>query len=620
MRKLPAILLIALVALATRTSHAFAPSQQWVEIKSDHFTVITDSNEKQGKQVVDQFERMRWMFHTLFPKVNVDPAQPIVIVAVKNYKEFQTLEPADYLAKGQMRLGGLFLKTQDKNYVLLRQDVEDDHPYSVVYHEYTHLQMAGASEWMPLWLDEGLAEFFQNTTIRDKDVHLGQPSVNDILYLRQTKMIPLATLLKVDHSSPYYHEEQKGSVFYSQSWALTHYIQINDRVKHLHQMDDYMTLVRNHEDHVVAAEKAFGDLKQLQSALNNYVNAASYQEFVLSSAAAPLNEASYHVRQITQSESDAVRADLLASIGRKDDALALIDSVLKADPKCAAAYETKGYLAFRDHDEEAARKWYGEAVKFDSQSYLANYYYAAMSMGSAGADEDGRIEASLRTSIRLNPSFAPAYDSLANFLTQHHEKLDEAKMFNLHAIELDRGNVNYRINSGTILMAMGKYAEAVAVLRNASVLAKEPNEAQLLQMNLQAAQRMQAAGERGNLTTTLINGENVPAQSRIVIEADAKPKHPLETADGPKHELLGVIRHVECSYPAIMDFHVEGTKKSIALYSNDYYKLDLSALGFEPKNEMSPCKDLEGMKARVQYADSSDKSVDGQVIAIELRK
>jgi hypothetical protein len=35
---------------------------------------------------------------------------------------------------------------------------------------------------------------------------------------------------------------------------------------------------------------------------------------------------------------------------------------------------------------------------------------------------------------------------------------------------------------------------------------------------------------------------------------------------------------------------------------------------------MNPCKDFEGMKARIQYAESSDKTVDGQVIAVELRK
>ena len=49
-----------------------------------------------------------------------------------------------------------------------------------------------------------------------------------------------------------------------------------------------------------------------------------------------------------------------------------------------------GYLKFREGDMQAARKWYGEAVKLDSQSYLAHYYYAAMSMQSSGAGSGSR--------------------------------------------------------------------------------------------------------------------------------------------------------------------------------------------------------------------------------------
>jgi hypothetical protein len=49
-------------------------------------------------------------------------------------------------------------------------------------------------------------------------------------------------------------------------------------------------------------------------------------------------------------------------------------------------------------------------------------------------------------------------------------------------------------------------------------------------------------------------------------------------------------------------------------------KIDLTALNFTPTGNMNPCKDFEGMKARVQYAESSDKTVDGQVVSVELRK
>jgi hypothetical protein len=47
---------------------------------------------------------------------------------------------------------------------------------------------------------------------------------------------------------------------------------------------------------------------------------------------------------------------------------------------------------------------------------------------------------------------------------------------------------------------------------------------------------------------------------------------------------------------------------------------DLSALGFNAPPEMNPFLDIEGMKARVQYVESSDHTIDGQVLLIELRK
>ena len=123
------------------------------------------------------------------------------------------------------------MRAPDKNYILLRLDAQGAHPFATVYHEYTHFMMRNASDWIPLWLNEGLAEFYQNTDIQDKEVLLGEPNSDDILYLRQNRLLPVITLLKVDQTSPYYHEEQKGSVFYAESWALTHYIEISDAQK-----------------------------------------------------------------------------------------------------------------------------------------------------------------------------------------------------------------------------------------------------------------------------------------------------------------------------------------------------------------------------------------------------
>jgi hypothetical protein len=133
--------------------------ENWIEVRSPHFTVVTNSNEKQGRHIADQFERMRSVFHVAFPKLQIDPGAPLVVLAIKDEKGFQALEPEAYLAKGSVKLGGLFLRASDKNYVLMRLDAEGEHPYAIVYHEYTHLLLSRAAERMPLWLNEGLAEF-----------------------------------------------------------------------------------------------------------------------------------------------------------------------------------------------------------------------------------------------------------------------------------------------------------------------------------------------------------------------------------------------------------------------------------------------------------------------------
>jgi Tfp pilus assembly protein PilF len=606
-----------------------AAPEQWVEVSSQHFKVITDSNDKQGRHILDQLERMRWMFHAAFPKANVDPAMPITVIAPRDQKGFQFLEPAAYLAKGQLHLGGLFVRTPDKNYILLRLDSDDPHPFAAIYHEYTHLQFSDTLEWMPLWLNEGFAEFFQNTEIHNKDAEFGEPSVEDILYLRQNRLMPITTLFKVDANSPYYHEEQKGSVFYAESWALTHYLEMMDFDKKTNQILTYLKLVSQHEDPVTAGERAFGDLKKLQSSLEEYVRSGEYKKFVLSSAAAPLDEASYKSRGLTQPEADAIRADFLVYVRRPQDARTLLDAVLKADPNNAQAHETMGFLAFRDGDREAARNWYEQAVKLDSQSFLAHYYFAVMSInGGGGSLDDPQIEASLRTAIRLNPDYAQAYDRLAALFAMRHEKLDEAHMLTLQAVQLEPGNLNFRINAANVLMTMGNYDAAASVLRTALKVAKSPGEVAMLESRLKEIESIRAPVESPSPAETgstagvvgFDTGKVGSETVRRVGTADPKPAHPTEPSNGKKHVAAGVIRNVKCSYPATLEFQVDTGNKQVSVYTNDYFKIDLSVTGFTPKDSMNPCADFEGMKAEVQYAESSDKTVDGQVIAVLLRK
>jgi Tfp pilus assembly protein PilF len=620
---MPKRLFLLLSLFAVSLASARDKTENWIEVRSPHFVVLTNSSEKQARHVADQFERMRLVFHAEVPRANVDPGVPIVVLALKDKKDFQTLEPEAYLAKGQIELAGLFMRAPDKNYVLLRLDAQGEHPYATVYHEYTHLLCSGAAEWLPLWLNEGLAEFYQNTEIRDKEVVLGEPSPENVLLLRRERLMPIPTLFRVDQSSPYYHEENRGSIFYAESWALTHYLRVKDRQQNTNHLREYTELVSQKVDPVTAGTRAFGDLNQLQAALEKYVAQTTFFEFK-GPLVTEVDETIFKIEAMSPAQADAVRADFLVYEQRVKDAKPLLERVLQEDPSNASAHETMGYLEFRQGNLDEARKWYAQAIKLNSQSFLAYYYFAAITMNGARLDSETKpeVETSLRAAIKLNPSFAPSYDQLAVFFGMQRENLEEAHTLSLNAVQLDPGNLHYRLNTANILLEMERATDAMAVLQNAMSLAKTPDQVASVQNLLESAQQYQSAREsmgREQQSAPAIQSAVSETQTTQETSSIAKPAAPDEL-HGPRHGMRGTIRNVHCSQPAILELTVEGDGKTVSLHSNNYFKIQFSALGFTPSGELHPCTDLEGMKARVEFFEASGKSIEGQISSIELSK
>ncbi len=635
-------LCVLLLALATARAFASPAPERWLQLRSDHFIILTDSSEKDARRIAIQFELMRTVFHALLPTAAVDADAPITVIALKDRKEFQSIEPAAYLAKGKLELAGLFLRTPDRNYILVRLDTSasEEHPYATVYHEYTHF-LNRKADWLPLWLNEGFAEFYQNTDIDDKEVRLGQPSREDILYLREHSLLPLATLFAVDHASPYYHDEQKFSVFYSESWALTHFLIINDRIKNTHRLQDYTQNLSDGEDPLTAAQNAFGDLKRLQQALDAYVQQGVFDFFKMP-LVSNVDEASLHVQTIATADADAVRADVLLYNGRKEEALALVESALEDDPQNALAHETMGFLKYRDGDIQAARKWYAEAVQLDSQSYLAQYFYATLSLQSGDTADDVTVESSLRDCIRLNPSFAPAFDELARFYASRNRNLREAHILNAQAIALEPGEISYRLNAALVLMQQKQPGNAILVLKAAEHVAKDPNQLAIVQARLQQIEQSQAGSQifearrangpaaepgagLGPSVTTETETATASNGRLVAEEGHTEPLFPTASSTGPHRTVRGRVRDVKCYYPAVLSLSLQPDgqnqqAKPVTLYMNNYFKVDFYTLNFRPSGDLKPCTDIEGMNASIDYSEVSSPVAAGQILKVELSK
>lgn len=623
-----AVFLLGIVLSVLPAAWAAGKNEAWLQVRSPHFVVVTDGNEKQARKVADQFERMRAVFQKAFPSLSLDSFAPITVIAVRGEKQFRELEPTAYLAKGSLKLGGLFQRAEEKNYILLRLDIEGQHPYEVVYHEYTHLLTSKGAEFMPLWLTEGLAEFYEDTEIEGNDVLLGEPSGANLMLLREQHVLPLQVLFTVDHSSPYYHEENKGSIFYAESWALTHMLLTEDFKSNGHRVQTYLGLLERKTDPIEAATQAFGDLKQFQTALGQYLSRPTYTVLKMHSTIST-KDLEYKVEPITATQADAVRADFLACEGREEDARALLKDVVQQDAKNVTALETMGFLEGRSGHVAEARKWYEEAVKLDSQSYLANYNFAVLSMNSATTPEQQQaVEGSLRAAIKINPHFAPAYDRLAVFYAMQHTNLEEARRLTLYAVSYEPDVVAFRVNSANILMEMKRPADAISVLEAALKVARNEQEKDMVEGALDSAKSYQAALESGRQLRAMDTHQDTSASAPVLRRAaspvegagDAPHQPDPETSfppAGPRRELTGTVHSVACSYPAVLKLQLVSGERTLALQSRNYYKIEFSALNFTPAGELHPCSDLEGMKAKIKYVEAGDG---GEIVAVQLSK
>lgn len=384
-----------------------------------------------------------------------------------------------------------------------------------------------------------------------------------------------------------------------------HYIETTDQPHHQDRIAAYSRLLAQHQDPVTAATQAFGDLGKLQTGLEAYIREQSFHYFRMPSPKTP-DPASFQIATVSATDADARRAEFLAYNGRKTEAHALLDAVLKQDPNNAVACETLGYMALHDHDMEGAHKWLTRAVQLDSKSYLAHFYYAVMAMNADGLKDALAIESSLKTAIQLNPAYAPSYDRLAALYRMQHEHLQEAHMLEIHAVELEPSNISYRISMAYLMEEMNHEDDAVRVLNAAREFAKEPS--QLAMIDAAVRQIQDTKGMRA-----------AQAQAAQEAAAAALPEHPSASASASRHQVRGVIQGVRCGSGSVLELQVQNAEgKPIALYSNNYFKVEFSAVNEAPQGDMSPCKDLEGRNALVTYAETAVKTAGGEILSIQL--
>src|SRR5882672_5188801 len=209
MKRLVLALAVLLVTtLLTPLSHPASAKDTWTSVRSKNFLLVGNASEKEIRQVGVRLEQFREVFSRLFTKVNFSSPVPTTVIVFKSDSSYKPFKP-------NANTAGYFQAGYDVNYITLTTETRgEQNPFSVIFHEYTHLLVNNTIGNVPLWFNEGLAEYYSTFSIsNDQKVVLGNPIANHVYLLRENKMLPLRTLFQVDHHSPYYNERDKQSIF-----------------------------------------------------------------------------------------------------------------------------------------------------------------------------------------------------------------------------------------------------------------------------------------------------------------------------------------------------------------------------------------------------------------------
>lgn len=604
---------------------------RWLVVRSPHFAVISNADEKLARRAAAQFEQFREVFSAAMPGWRVDSGTPLVILAVKDEKSLKAVLPAMWERRGAARTGGFFLRGLGKNYVALRLDAVGDTPYHIIYHEYAHNLMNLNYGVVPLWLSEGLAEFFGHTVINARGAVIGIPSSSQLSLLRKSNLLPLETLLTVDYSSPYYAEEAKTTIFYAQSWALTHFLMMAGQGVRRPQIAGFLRLLEQDVPSAEAAARAFGDLAVLARQLDAYIRQRAYSSLKVPppvvSEAEPrpaADDSSYSVREIPVAESLAIRADFLLHNDRFAEARKLLADALWLNPDLALANESMGFLLFRQGDRAGAEKWFATAAELDSQNALAHYYHA-LAMAREG-EEIGDFEATekhLRRAIELNPDFAPAYSMLALAYATQDTRLEEALRLARHAVDLEPGALEHQLRVGSVLLRMERVDEAQRVAQRASAAAKTEEDRAAAADFLEHTRTFQEFLARKKKYEAQVAAEQKSLDARRLQRSapSANQPQPATPPGGLNAAIEGAIISAVCSDSSALDLTLENAAGTTRLHADNFVTIEYYGADWQPPKDFQPCKHLLGLHVRIIFRIVSlDKPFAGEILAIEVKK
>lgn len=371
-----------------------AHAADWTLATSAHFEVYTTAGGKRAREALDYLEQVD-AFFVRYLALAPTPRPRVRVIVFSNDAEYAPYRPAESAT-------AFFQSAYDRDFIVLRDINADSMP--VVIHEYAHLALSQTGAHFPLWLGEGLAEFFSTLSPDGKRTLIGRPALNRLETLRTAPVMPASRLWTVTHESPEYIASPSADQFYAASWALTHMILLNDRYRA--GSDRFVALVAGGTPSPQAFASVYGKTPALLDRdLDQYVTRAFYG-FRFVDVPSTTTTAPSASEAITAFDAGLVLAELLAAQrGHESQARSAFAALAQQQPAHAGLLEAWAFFERRTDHSDAAEALFQKAADGGSHTALVySAYFKARRMLAQARPVDA---------LSLLESLGPIPDSIA---------------------------------------------------------------------------------------------------------------------------------------------------------------------------------------------------------------
>ena len=465
---------LAVVSLVLLLASAVLPApgasaSRWMRIDTPNFVVIGDADEKTLRSIAIRFEGFREGLRRVLSTEARSTAVPMVVIVFRSDQGFRPFKPT---YRGEIvEVWGWFSPGNEIDFVSLTAEATEWTERGLS-HEYAHAVLDNVVPGLPLWLNEGLAEYYSTFEQRrnGREAVVGRAIDGHLRRLRRTGLLPFERLFDVDQTSPLYNEGQRQrSVFYAQSWALVHML--------LHGEEDegarLWTFVRAVSDGMPATKawrQVFGE-EDVESRLRRYVRGRRFSSDV--------HELAERVEGVEATASDVPDAvveawlgDLLFRQGRLDEAAVRLEKAVALRSTGGRAEATLALLRLRQGRRDDARQLVRTAFASAAGDWMVRYYAAAGAVrlwlsenNAAAARQELKLPRAILTQlVEEHPDVPHALWLLgtANFVVG--EDLTDARRVLERAFELAPGRDDYATMLAQVLARQGDYERATEVL------------------------------------------------------------------------------------------------------------------------------------------------------------